>query len=119
MAAVLDAQPLSCVAQIIAVSLMVGSLFFRLTHGVSDARSFYGAAFMVILFMSMGSMPQIGMVMAQKGVSLKHRDSLLYPGYAHGAVSRHAAILCAHLAACSPWLLLSPVRTLIAMQRAA
>ncbi|KAF6263806.1 ABC-2 type transporter-domain-containing protein [Scenedesmus sp. NREL 46B-D3] len=71
--------------QIIAVSLMVGSLFFRLTHGVSDARSFYGAAFMVILFMSMGSMPQIGMVMAQKGVSLKHRDSLLYPGYAHGA----------------------------------
>ncbi|WIA42005.1 hypothetical protein OEZ86_009302 [Tetradesmus obliquus] len=71
--------------QIIAVSLMVGSLFFRLSHGVSDARSFYGAAFMVILFMSMGSMPQIGMVMAQKGVSLKHRDSLLYPGYAHGA----------------------------------
>jgi hypothetical protein len=83
---------MSCAAQIIAVSLMVGSLFFRLTHGVSDARSFYGAAFMVILFMSMGSMPQIGMVMAQKGVSLKHRDSLLYPGYAHGAVSGHSAL---------------------------
>lgn len=73
--------------QIIAVSLMVGSLFFRLGHGVNDARSFFGASFMVILFMSMGSMPQIGVVMAQKGVSLKHRDSLLYPGYAHGAVS--------------------------------
>eukprot|EP00878_Enallax_costatus_P035871 GHUV01040113.1.p1 GENE.GHUV01040113.1~~GHUV01040113.1.p1 ORF type:complete len:214 (+),score=71.06 GHUV01040113.1:149-790(+) len=73
--------------QIVAVSLMVGSLFFQLGHAVGDARSFFGAAFMVILFMSMGSMPQIGVVMAQKGVSMKHRDSLLYPGYAHGAVS--------------------------------
>ena len=41
---------------------------------------------MVVLFMSMGSMPQIGVMLAQKAVSLKHRDSLLYPGYAHGAV---------------------------------
>jgi hypothetical protein len=69
------------------VSLMVGSLFFRLGHRVQDARSFHGAAFMAVLFMAMGSMPQIGVVMAQKAVWLKHRDSLLYPGYAHGVVS--------------------------------
>jgi ABC-type multidrug transport system permease subunit len=73
------------------VSLMVGSLFFRLGHKVNDARNFYGAAFMAVLFMAMGSMPQIGVVMAQKAVWLKHRDSLLYPGYAHGVVSSFAA----------------------------
>lgn len=73
--------------QVIVVSLMVGSLFFRLGHRVQDARSFHGAAFMAVLFMAMGSMPQIGVVMAQKAVWLKHRDSLLYPGYAHGVVS--------------------------------
>jgi hypothetical protein len=65
----------------------VGSLFFQLGHGVNDARSCFGAAFMAVLFMAMGSMPQIGVVMAQKAVWLKHRDSLLYPGYAHGVVS--------------------------------
>lgn len=65
---------------------MVGSLFFRLGQTVSDARNFYGAAFMVVLFMSMGTMPQISVVVAQKGVWLKHRDSLLYPCYAHGLV---------------------------------
>jgi hypothetical protein len=73
--------------QVIVVSMMVGSLFFRLGHQVQDARSFHGAAFMAVLFMAMGSMPQIGVVMAQKAVWLKHRDSLLYPGYAHGVVS--------------------------------
>lgn len=66
---------------------MVGSLFFRLGHKVNDTRSFLGAAFMAVLFMAMGSMPQIGVVMAQKAVWLKHRDSLLYPGFAHGVVS--------------------------------
>jgi hypothetical protein len=73
--------------QVMVVSLMVGSLFFRLGHKVSDARNFHGASFMAVLFMAMGSMPQIGVVMAQKAVWLKHRDSLLYPGYAHGVVS--------------------------------
>jgi ABC-type multidrug transport system permease subunit len=80
------------VLQIIVVSLMVGSLFFQLGRSVSDARSFFGAAFMVILFMSMGTMPQIGVVTAQKAVWLKHRDSLLYPGYAHGLVSRDSTV---------------------------
>lgn len=81
-------RPLFCnTTQVIVVSLIVGSLFFRLGHGVNDARSFYGAAFMAVLFMAMGSMPQIGVVMAQKGVWLKHRDGRLYPGYAHGVVS--------------------------------
>jgi len=86
--AVLCCAVLCCaVLKVIVVSLMVGSLFFQLGHRVTDARSFYGAAFMTVLFMAMGSMPQIGVVMAQKAVWLKHRDSLLYPGYAHGVVS--------------------------------
>lgn len=80
-------SPPSDTLQVIVVSLMVGSLFFRLGHRVQDARSFHGAAFMAVLFMAMGSMPQTGVVMAQKAVWLKHRDSLLYPGYAHGVVS--------------------------------
>lgn len=69
------------------MSAMVGSLFWQLGHKVNDARNFCGASFMAILFMTMGSMPQIGVVTAQKAVWLKHRDSLLYPGYAHGVVS--------------------------------
>lgn len=83
--------------QVIVVSLMVGSLFFQLGHHVSDARTFYGAAFMAVLFMAMGSMPQIGVVMAQKAVWLKHRDSLLYPGYAHGVVSRVCLLIMQHV----------------------
>eukprot|EP00877_Chromochloris_zofingiensis_P010755 jgi/Chrzof1/5933/Cz16g21030.t1 len=72
------------IMQVIIIGLFCGSLFFNLGHSPEDARTFLGASFMAVMFMSMGAMPQLALVLASKPVWFKHRDNYFYPAYAHG-----------------------------------
>ncbi len=68
--------------QDILIGLLTGSLFFGLGHSPSDARTYFGACFMVALFMMFGAFPQVAIVQEQKTAWYKHRDNRMYPAYA-------------------------------------
>ncbi|GBF90608.1 ABC transporter G family member protein [Raphidocelis subcapitata] len=70
--------------QVVVMGLLVGSLFFRLDFTLSEARSKMGAAFLIVMFLSMGGMIQVAIVLATRGVFYKHRDARFYPAWSYG-----------------------------------
>lgn len=48
------------------MSLIVGSLFSGQGHNTSDARNFFGVAFLAVMFLSMGAMPELGITFEMK-----------------------------------------------------
>ena len=54
-------SPLCCLSmdQSVVVSLITGSLFYVLPTTIEGSRSFFGACFMSVLFMTFGGFPQL------------------------------------------------------------
>ena len=48
------------------MALIVGSLFSGQSHDPADARNFFGVAFLAIMFLSMGAMPELGITFGTK-----------------------------------------------------
>lgn len=48
------------------MSLIVGSLFSGQGHDPSEARNYFGVAFLAIMFLSMGAMPELGITFGNK-----------------------------------------------------
>jgi hypothetical protein len=62
------------------------SLFWQIAPTPQNVRVYYGAFFMVNLFMVMSSMPILAIILDTKAVWFKHRDNLFLPAWAHGVV---------------------------------
>ena len=52
--------------QVVIMALIVGSLFSGQSHDPADARNFFGVAFLAIMFLSMGAMPELGITFDTK-----------------------------------------------------
>ena len=52
--------------QVVIMALIVGSLFSGQSHDPADARNFFGVAFLAIMFLSMGAMPELGITFGTK-----------------------------------------------------
>lgn len=78
--------------QIVVIGLLVGGLFFRLEPSFSTSRTAFGALFLSVMFVAMGSMPQLAITMAYKPVWYKWRDNQFYPGWVHAFASAFAQI---------------------------
>ena len=52
--------------QVVIMALIVGSLFSRQGHDPSEARNYFGVAFLAIMFLSMGAMPELGITFGNK-----------------------------------------------------
>lgn len=52
--------------QVTVISLILGSLFYKLPTTFDGARTFFGAAFMSVLFLSFGGFPQLPLTIAMK-----------------------------------------------------
>ncbi len=53
-------------AQVVIMALIVGSLFSGQGHDPSEARNYFGVAFLAIMFLSMGAMPELGITFGNK-----------------------------------------------------
>lgn len=70
--------------QTIVLGLITGSLFYQLPITFEGSRSFFGACFMSVLFLTFGGFPQMPMTIIMKQTWYKHRDNLYIPAYAQG-----------------------------------
>lgn len=52
--------------QVIVISLITGSLFYRLPVSITGARSFFGLSFLMVLFINFGSFPQLPLTFEAK-----------------------------------------------------
>ena len=52
--------------QVVIMALIVGSLFSGQGHDPSEARNYFGVAFLAIMFLSMGAMPELGITFGNK-----------------------------------------------------
>ena len=52
--------------QVVIMALIVGSLFNGQGHDPTDARNYFGVAFLAIMFLSMGAMPELGILFGNK-----------------------------------------------------
>lgn len=48
------------------MALIVGSLFAGQGHQALEARNYFGVAFLAIMFLSMGAMPELGITFGNK-----------------------------------------------------
>lgn len=65
------------------MGLVVGSLFFQLQPTSQNVSLFFGAAFLMVMFVSMGVMSGLTTAINTKGVWYKHRDNMFYPAWVH------------------------------------
>lgn len=68
--------------QTLVIGLLVGGLFYQLDTDPSSASLFFGAAFLMIMFVSMGAMVGLTTALAAKPVWFKHRANMFYPAWA-------------------------------------
>mmetsp|Transcript_4643 Transcript_4643/g.13342 ORF Transcript_4643/g.13342 Transcript_4643/m.13342 type:complete len:1521 (-) Transcript_4643:659-5221(-) len=61
--------------QVTVMSLIIGSLFWMLDSTYSGARNFFAVSFFSVLFLAMGSMPQMAVTLQQKSVFYKQRGN--------------------------------------------
>lgn len=72
--------------QVIVIGFLIGSLFYRMPGAsLQEARTRLGAAFLIVMFISMGGMVQVAVVVATRSVWFKHRGAAFYPAWTHGA----------------------------------
>ena len=79
--------------QVGVIALMVGTLWLDLAVDAANARSFFAVAFVSIMFLAMGQIPQQNLVQSSKPVFFKHRDNFFYGG---GALPQCLAVLSLH-----------------------
>ena len=72
------------IIQTIVLGLITGSLFYQLPITFEGSRSYFGACFMTVLFLTFGGFPQMPMTLIMKQTWYKHRDNLFIPAYAQG-----------------------------------
>jgi len=72
------------IMQVIVISLLTSSLFYKLGTSLITARTFFGASFMSVLFISFGGFPQIPITLEAKKVFFKHRNSGFYNATSQG-----------------------------------
>jgi hypothetical protein len=65
------------------IGLISGSLFYQLSATPDNIRNYFGAIFLIVMFMSMGGMSQMQGQVATKSAWVKMRDNLFYPAWTH------------------------------------
>ncbi|CAD7702122.1 unnamed protein product [Ostreobium quekettii] len=65
-------------AQVVIVGLLIGSLYWDLERSPRGALPFFGVMFIMMLFMSLGALPQLFIVLQNKPVFFKHQENFFY-----------------------------------------
>jgi hypothetical protein len=90
-------------AQVVVISVIIGSLFAHLPVDANDARSYFGISFLSIMFLSMGAMPELGLTFQHKPCAAASLSLALITCHDASLRARPPPALLPLLDACMQW----------------